>query len=288
MSDACPFNFVANAAVDVLNRLSLRIRLMLAAGLVLLVGIGVVAGLAQAWILLLLGGVLLLLWMAAMAAERKSSFVATMSHELRAPMHIILNYSRLVDELGDLNDMQKTSLNNVLQSANHLLAVINDVLDMAKIEAGQLDLHLQSLDLKPLLLEMETSAKGLMGQKSLFFAIEAPESIPPVLADVVRVRQILLNLISNAVRFTDEGGLTLLVQPKGKMLEIGVRDTGAGIPPEKQAVIFERFQQGKDRRGGTGLGLTITRDLVQMMGGQIRVTSTEGQGSTFYFTLPLV
>ncbi len=271
----------------VFDHLSIRARLMLAAGLVLLAGIGVVAGLAQAWMLLLLGVLLLLLGMIAATAERKSTFLTTMSHELRAPMHIILNYGRLVGELGDLNAMQKTSLNNVLQSANHLLEVINDVLDMAKIEAGQLELHLQNLDLKPLLLEMETSARGLMGQKPLFFAIEAPDSIPPVLADPVRVRQILLNLISNAVRFTDEGGLTLTVQPKGKILEIGVRDTGTGIPSEKIAVIFERFQQGTNRRGGTGLGLTITRDLVQMMGGQIRVTSTEGQGSTFYFTLPL-
>ncbi|MCL4878422.1 MAG: HAMP domain-containing protein [Anaerolineae bacterium] len=224
------------------------------------------------------------------ATERKTNFIANMSHELRAPMHIIMNFTRLMldGELGQLNDLQKMSMNNVFNAATHLLAVINDVLDLAKIEAGELDIRIQELDLKPILLEMESSAQGLMGDKSLFFRIVGLENLLPVKADPVRVRQILLNLIANAIRFTDAGGVTLRVGRIDQMLEICVEDTGTGISPEKQEVIFERFQQETGSRGGTGLGLTITRDLVHLQGGKIYVASTPGQGSTFCFTLPLL
>lgn len=215
--------------------------------------------------------------------------VANMTHELRAPMHIILNFIQMMldENMGNINDDQRKTLTMVHRSATHLMAVINDVLDVAKMDAGQLVIKPQPLDLNPILEEMTTNAAALMNGKSLYFTIEHGETMPLVNADPVRVRQILLNLVANAVRYTDEGGVTVGFEQGNKMLTICISDTGIGIPADKLNTIFERFQQASGKRGGTGLGLTITRDLIKLHGGKIWVESTPGKGSRFSFTLPL-
>lgn len=231
---------------------------------------------------------------AILATERKSVYLANMSHELRAPMHIILNFARLLatGELGKLNAQQQECLQHLLASGQHLMAVINDLLDMARIEAGQLELHPKVLDLAALLKEAEADAHALIAQyqKDISFHIADLTYLPLVYADPVRVKQVLLNLISNAVRFTDHGGITVNFTNGAGMLTICVEDTGIGISLEKQAAIFERFEQvdsAKNSREGTGLGLAIARELVQLQGGQLWLTSTPGQGSQFRFSLPL-
>lgn len=226
------------------------------------------------------------------ATERKTTFLSNMSHELRAPLHIILNFTRLMQEgeAGDLNDMQQNFTQRIIKSGEHLQAVINDVLDMERIEAGQLEIDINPLDLSLLLAEMPDSAASFIQRydKNIQFMIHKPDDLPLVLGDETRVRQVLLNLIANAVRFTDEGEVRVTFGKGVKDLTICVEDTGIGIAPDKLRTIFDRFQQGGDKnRGGTGLGLNISRDLVRLHGGRIWVTSRLGEGSQFCFTLPL-
>jgi signal transduction histidine kinase len=228
------------------------------------------------------------------ATEAKSDYLANMSHELRAPMHIIMNFTRVVleGEAGEINEEQTKFLNRVMDSSNHLLAVINDVLDMARIEAGQLEIELADLDLSDLMDEMTVSAQALIEQseKSIKFSVQVPDDLPNVFADERRVRQILLNLIGNAIRFTDKGGIKLTFGVGTDALTVCVEDSGVGIPSDRLVDIFDRFEQvselDEERQGGTGLGLTIARDLTRLQGGRIWATSTPGKGSTFCFTLP--
>jgi signal transduction histidine kinase len=209
-------------------------------------------------------------------------------------MHIIMNFTRVVleGEAGEINEEQTKFLNRVMDSSNHLLAVINDVLDMARIEAGQLEIELADLDLSDLMDEMTVSAQALIEQseKSIKFSVQVPDDLPNVFADERRVRQILLNLIGNAIRFTDKGGIKLTFGVGTDALTVCVEDSGVGIPSDRLVDIFDRFEQvselDEERQGGTGLGLTIARDLTRLQGGRIWATSTPGKGSTFCFTLP--
>ena len=229
------------------------------------------------------------------ATERKSDYLANMSHELRAPLHIIMNFTKQVmgGEAGRVTKAQKKLLQSAMDSSQHLLRVINDVLDKARIEAGQLEIEAKDLPLDDLLGEMTLSAHALIEQrgKDISFSIERPPELPNVYADENRVRQILLNLIGNAVRFTDEGGIKMTFGVGVDALTICIEDSGVGIPPEKLADIFERFEQAgeleEERRGGTGLGLSIARDLTHLQDGRIWATSVVGEGSNFCFTLPI-
>lgn len=227
------------------------------------------------------------------ATQRKSAYLANMSHELRAPMHVILNYTTLIaeGEVGEVTPEQREFLEKVVRSSRELLAVINDVLDAARIEAGQMEVRREELDLRTLMSDLEGSGKALLRENKkhqVQFQVLIPEQLPAVLADRIHVRQILMNLVTNAVRFTDQGSIKVTFGVGPETVTVGVEDTGIGIPREKQDFIFERFQQAEPgHRGGTGLGLSIARDLVSLQGGRIWVTSVPGQGSAFFFTLPI-
>lgn len=226
------------------------------------------------------------------ATQRKTDYIANMSHELRAPIHVIMNFASLLEkgELGALNPEQNQAAARVVASGEHLLAVVNDILDIAKIEAGQLEINRQALALAPIFADLEKDVRALISEnkKDLTLTIAPTDDLPRVYADEIRVRQILLNLFSNAVHFTSEGGITVSFGEGTDALTICVEDTGVGIPSDKLQDIFERFQQANTHNAtsGTGLGLTITRDLVRLHNGRIWVTSEPNKGSIFCFTLP--
>ncbi len=224
----------------------------------------------------------------------KSEFLANMSHELRTPLNSIIGYSELlIDEMGgQIDEMSFEDLKAIHSSGQHLLAIINDVLDLAKIEAGRLELNRTPADIGELAGQIQEAAKVLTKDKPhVALELEIEEDLPEIEADKVRVRQVIWNLLSNAIKFTEEGCVTLAAQVKGDMLHISVRDTGIGIPPEYHDVIFDQFRQADGsatrKAGGTGLGLAITRQLVWLHGGDIWVESQPGKGSTFTFSLPL-
>jgi PAS domain S-box-containing protein len=227
------------------------------------------------------------------ANRLKSEFLASMSHELRTPLHTIIGFSELLGEEleGPLNDKQKRFVNHVHKDSIHLLELINDILDISKIEAGRLELRLAAFDFAAAAEESIASIEPLAKLKN----IEVRRSFRvsgAIHADRLRVKQILVNLLSNAVKFTPEGGgIRVLGEEKGAMLRVEVSDTGIGIPKEEQTFIFDKFHQvGATTKGvkeGTGLGLAITKRLVEEHGGEIRVQSSPGKGSRFVFTLPM-
>jgi signal transduction histidine kinase len=218
-----------------------------------------------------------------------------MSHELRTPLNSIIGFADVLLQGidGELNEMAMGDIRLIYNSGKHLLALINDILDLAKIEAGKMELVRESLDLKDIVDNVLASSSSLVKDKPVQIAVNMPAALPPVNADKLRLNQILLNLVSNAAKFTHEGTITIkaaLSQEPGFM-RIAVVDTGIGIPPEKINTIFERFRQADSsttrKYGGTGLGLAICRQLVEMHGGTIGVRSQEGVGSEFYFTVPV-
>ena len=226
------------------------------------------------------------------ATQLKSQFLASMSHELRTPLNAIIGFSDLLTEgnAGPLNEKQQRFVGHVLKGARHLLQLINDILDLSKIEAGQLDVHLDNVLLEDLLPEVLSTIRPLAMSKSITLQSDVPNGIA-VVADRIRLKQILYNLLSNAMKFTPkEGVVKLNARVTGTFVEITVTDSGIGIKPEDQEVIFEEFRQvGETTRGvreGTGLGLAITRRLVEKQGGTIWVHSEIGKGSRFSFTLP--
>ncbi len=225
------------------------------------------------------------------ANTAKSEFLASMSHELRSPLNTIMGYTQLLAEetAGPLTEKQRRFVGHIGKDSQHLLNLINDILDLSKIEAGALELHKELCDLQSLLTDALGMARPLADERGVRLEHE-PQLETEIWGDPLRTKQVLLNLLSNAVKFTPAGGtVTVLASQQGSQVAITVADTGIGIPPEQHEAIFDRFHQvGSTTRGireGTGLGLAITKTLVEKMGGRIWVESEVGQGSRFTFTL---
>ncbi len=228
------------------------------------------------------------------ASRAKSEFLANMSHELRTPLNSILGYAQLLENETALGEKQKAQVQVIHSSGEHLLSLINEILDLAKIEAGRLELEPTDFDLPDLLAQVAGIMSVRAEEKGLRFSHEALSPLPVgVRGDPRKLRQVLLNLLGNAVKFTDGGHVVLKVGWHGeaaRRLRFHIEDTGVGIAPEALSEIFQPFQQlreGGDRPEGTGLGLSISRVLVELMGGTLEVQSEPGRGSTFWFDLEL-
>jgi signal transduction histidine kinase len=228
------------------------------------------------------------------AGRHKSEFLANMSHELRTPLNAIIGFSEVLHErmFGELNDKQAEYITDIHGSGKHLLSLINDILDLSKVEAGRMELDLATFDLPSSI----DNALTLVKERATRHGIQLESSIEPGLdtlhADERKFKQIMLNLLSNAVKFTPAGGRILVAaRREGDVVEVAVSDTGIGIAKEDCETVFEEFRQvGKDythKAEGTGLGLALTRKFVELHGGRIRVSSEPGKGSTFTFTLPV-
>lgn len=229
------------------------------------------------------------------ATRLKSQFLATMSHELRTPLNAIIGYTeiQLAGMTGDLTDEQRDYQERVLANAEHLLALINDVLDIAKIEAGRLEIVNKPFNLRNWVDEVVAQNRGLAEEKSLDFIYDVDSRMPEVIVgDPARIKQIVINLVSNGIKFTTTGYIKLAIRKHGRdAWKLVVSDSGVGIPSHMQETIFEEFRQvdssSQRKQGGTGLGLSIVRKLCLMMGGNIRVQSALGKGSIFSIILPL-
>lgn len=223
----------------------------------------------------------------------KQEFLANMSHELRTPLNSIIGYSEvLIDGVdGDLTDEAVEDVQAIHHSGKHLLSIINEILDLAKIEAGQMQLNQKPVDIVPILQEVVNTNQILVKDKPVELVLAGDIPSITVNADKMRLQQVIINLLGNAVKFTEQGVITVRYRRDGDNLVIAIEDTGIGMKPDDLAVIFERFRQADGsstrRAGGTGLGLTITRQLVTMHGGDIFVESEFGVGSKFWFTLPI-
>ena len=229
------------------------------------------------------------------ADRYKSEFLATVSHELRTPLNPILGFAQVLQTGldGPLTPSQIEDLKIVEQSGNHLLSLINDILDLSAMESGRIDLHREPTDVGAIAREVVRTAEGQLRGKALRLAAEIDDGIPPCDADPKRLRQILQNLVSNAIKFTDRGEVVIEAKSPAEQqnVEIAVRDTGPGIPKSETLSIFEEYKQLGEttrRRRGTGLGLAIVKRLVDLHGGDIRVESEYGKGSRFVITLPLL
>jgi signal transduction histidine kinase len=228
------------------------------------------------------------------ASRHKSEFLANMSHELRTPLNAIIGFSEVLQErmFGELNDKQMEYVHDIHASGKHLLSLINDILDLSKIEAGKVELELTRFHLPTSLEGTLTLVRERATRHGIAVSLALDDKLGEIVADERKVRQVLLNLLSNAVKFTPDGGS---VEVRAELIDsdarIAVRDTGIGIAPEDQELIFEEFRQvGNDlfrKREGTGLGLTLARKFVELHGGTLGVASEPGKGSTFTFTLPL-
>jgi signal transduction histidine kinase len=229
------------------------------------------------------------------ASENKSQFVSSMSHELRTPLNAIIGLTEMMVKNAARFGTEKAQepLQRVNRAGTHLLGLINQVLDLSKIEAGKLELNPQTVQLAPLINEVIGTAGQLAEQNKNRLVVDAPENLGALTVDPMRLRQILLNLLSNACKFTKAGEVKLAarkVSNGSNFVEFAVSDTGIGMTAEQQAKLFEEFSQADaataQRFGGTGLGLAITRKLARMMGGDVTVTSEPGKGSVFTVRLP--
>jgi signal transduction histidine kinase len=226
------------------------------------------------------------------ASRHKSEFLANMSHELRTPLNAIIGFSQVLKEqmFGDLNSKQAEYLDDILSSGQHLLNLINDILDLAKVEAGRMELQVSTFALAATLENATVMVRERAVRQGVALETEIDPSVGWLDGDERKVKQILFNLLSNAVKFTPAGGrVTLRARAHGEMVTIAVRDTGVGIGSNEQARIFDEFYQvgPSANQEGTGLGLALTRRLVELHGGQLRVASAPGEGSTFTVSLPL-
>jgi signal transduction histidine kinase len=223
----------------------------------------------------------------------KSAFLASMSHELRTPLNAIINFTKFVAKgtMGPVNEEQAETLYEVIDSAKHLLSLINDVLDMSKIESGSLRLFVENdVELKPILDSVIATGKGLLVEKPVTLETDIAAELPAIRGDRQRILQILLNVVSNACKFTEKGHIKLQAFRTENEVVFAVEDTGPGIDAEDRAAVFEAFKQteaGLRQIGGTGLGMPITKNLVEAHGGRIWLESEVGTGTTFYVALPV-
>jgi len=231
---------------------------------------------------------------AAEAANRaKSGFLANMSHELRTPLNAILGYTELIlDKIyGDVPEKIQDVLERLEKSGRHLLGLINDVLDLSKIEAGQLTLSLNDYSMKEVVHTVSSAVESLAAEKNLTVKVKVSPDVPSGQGDEQRIAQVLLNLVGNAIKFTDEGEVRVEVAASNGAFLVSVSDTGPGLSEADQERIFEEFHQADSsstrKKGGTGLGLSIAKRIIEMHGGRIWVESSLGKGSTFSFTLPI-
>ncbi|HEX3349944.1 MAG TPA: ATP-binding protein [Acetobacteraceae bacterium] len=228
-----------------------------------------------------------------LASEHKSQFLANMSHELRTPLNAILGYAELLADgiYGDLPEKPRGVLGRVQENGRNLLALINDVLDLAKIEAGQLTIHREDYDVASLVRNVVDAMEPLARAKRLSLTASVQPGLPAGFGDARRLQQVLVNLLGNAIKFTDAGEVAVSAGMTGARFNLAVRDTGPGIAPQDQAKIFEEFQQIDNsttrRKGGTGLGLAISRKIVLMHGGHLSVVSAVGHGATFHVDIPV-
>jgi signal transduction histidine kinase len=227
------------------------------------------------------------------ASKHKSQFLANMSHELRTPLNAILGYTELIRDriYGDVPDKIQEVLGRVQQSGQHLLSLINDVLDISKMEAGQFELCFEEYELDNVAEAILDAVESLAAEKQLRLLIDIPVELPHGRGDERRIAQVLMNLVGNAIKFTEHGEVRIRITTSGDAFLVAVSDTGPGIAPEQRQTIFEEFQQADSsstkQKGGTGLGLSIAKHIIEMHGGRIWVESSLGMGSTFWFTLPL-
>jgi signal transduction histidine kinase len=226
------------------------------------------------------------------ASRHKSDFLATMSHELRTPLNAIIGFSEVLHEqmFGELNERQLGCVEDVLEAGRHLLSLINDVLDLAKIEAGKMQLELSRVELPALLRSTISMHSEQASRNGIVLALTTEPAEIEIAADERRLRQIVFNLLSNAIKFTPaDGRVDVSAHLDDGQVEVAVSDTGPGIPAQDQETIFEEFEQSADgkKAEGTGLGLPLSRKLVELHGGRLWVDSEVGRGSIFHFTLPL-
>jgi signal transduction histidine kinase len=226
------------------------------------------------------------------ASQHKSEFLANMSHELRTPLNAVIGFSEVLSEgmFGQLNEKQEEYARDIYSSGQHLLSLINDILDLSKIEAGRMELEVSEFHLPTALDNALTLVRERAGRRGIALGMTVDERLGQIQADERKVRQVVLNLLSNAIKFTPEGGrIEVQAGPVDGMVEIAVSDTGVGIAPEDQEAIFEEFRQvgtAAKKVDGTGLGLALSRKFVELHGGRIWVKSELGAGSTFTFTIP--
>jgi signal transduction histidine kinase len=227
------------------------------------------------------------------ASRHKSEFLANMSHELRTPLNAIIGFSEVLLErmFGEVNEKQVEYLEDILSSGQHLLSLINEILDLSKVEAGRMELELSTFDLPQTLENALTLVRERATRRGIALDLKVDDRVGPFVGDERKIRQVLLNLLSNAVKFTPEGGrVSLAAAPADGAVQIAVTDSGIGIAPADQGTIFEEFRQvggaSAQKQEGTGLGLTLAKKFVELHGGKIWVESVVGKGSTFTFTLP--
>ena len=230
------------------------------------------------------------------ASEAMSHFLSNMSHELRTPLTSVIGFSRILQARGELGPVERQCADRILLSGEILLAVINNILDYSKLEAGAVGLERQSFDLRTVLRDAAEIVRGRLEEKGLSYTQEVADNLPPtLLGDPARLCQVLLNFLGNAAKFTERGGVSVAVRvapltDNQVQVRVEVIDTGVGVEPEAANALFERFVQADKstsrRFGGTGLGLAISRELVELMGGRVGVESAPGQGSTFWFEVP--
>ena len=228
------------------------------------------------------------------ASQHKSQFLANMSHELRTPLNAILGYTELMADgaYGEPSEKMLGVLQRLESNGKHLLGLINDVLDLSKIEAGQLELELSDYSVQDIAQTVRSTLEPLAADKKLAFKVELAPQMPSGRGDGRRLTQVLINLVGNAIKFTDAGEVAIKAEANNGLFYVSVRDTGPGISAADQAKLFQEFQQADNaitrKKGGTGLGLAISKRIIEMHGGKIWVESQSGHGSTFAFTLPVI
>jgi signal transduction histidine kinase len=227
------------------------------------------------------------------ASQHKSEFLANMSHELRTPLNAIIGFSEVLTErmFGELNEKQDEYLKDIYASGQHLLSLINDILDLSKIEAGRMELEPSDFDLPSAIDNALTLVRERASRRGITLGREIDERVASIRGDERKVKQVVLNLLSNAIKFTPEGGrIDVRAAVNQGLVEVSVADTGVGIAPEDQEAVFEEFRQvgtADKRVEGTGLGLALSRKFIELHGGRIWVKSQVGTGSTFTFTIPV-